>query len=85
MALLDMARKSNCHIEVAHVNYHKRDSAKNDELLVRRYCRQYGVAFHKLDVYPEEVKGNFQAYASTASNLYFLHSLLKYEYLASLA
>lgn len=79
MALLDMARKSSCHIEVAHVNYHKRDSAKNDELLVRRYCRQYGIAFHKLDVYPEEVKGNFQAYARDARYSYFNKLCKKYK------
>ena len=40
MALLDITKNSKLYIEVAHVNYHKRDSAKNDELLVRRYCKK---------------------------------------------
>ena len=63
MALLDMARKKYRHIEAAHVNYHKRDSAKRDENIVRRYCRKYGIAFHILNLNPDKVKGNFQSYA----------------------
>ena len=63
MALLDIVRNKKKYIEVAHVNYHKRDSAINDEKLVRRYCRKYKIKFHLLDVYPDEVKGNFQSYA----------------------
>ena len=71
MALLDMARKSNSYIKVAHVNYHKRDTAIRDEKIVRKYCRQYGIKFHKLDVYPENVKGNFQKYARDARYDFF--------------
>ena len=71
MALLDMARKQALYVEVAHVNYHKRDTAKRDEKIVRAYCRKYKIKFHLLDVYPENVKGNFQAYARNARYSYF--------------
>ena len=43
MALLDMARKQALYVEVAHVNYHKRDTAKRDEKIVRAYCRKYKI------------------------------------------
>ena len=62
MALLDMARRK-YYVEAAHINYHKRDTAKRDEKLVRAYCRKHNIVFHLLNVYPEEVEGNFQAYA----------------------
>lgn len=71
MALLDMARKNCKHIEVAHVNYHKRDTAKRDENIVRKYCKKYKLKLHVLNVHPEDVKGNFQAYAREARYSYF--------------
>ena len=71
MALLDMCRKSGNHLEVGHVNYHMRDSAVSDERLVRRYCRQHGIRFHRLNVYPEETEGNFQQYARNVRYGYF--------------
>lgn len=71
MALLDMARNNCKYIEVAHVNYHKRDSAKRDENIVRAYCKKYKIKFHILNVKPEEVKGNFQAYARNVRYSYF--------------
>ena len=71
MALLDIVRKKNYYIEVAHVNYHKRDSAKNDESLLRKYCRKYSIKFHLLNVYPNDIKGNFQAYARNKRYSFF--------------
>ena len=74
MALFDMLRKTGCYLEAAHVNYHKRETALRDEKLVRKYCREHQIRFHRLHVYPEELKGNFQAKARK----------VRYEYFASL-
>lgn len=63
MALLDMVDKLGALFEVAHVNHHKRDTAKRDEDIVRNYCLKHNIKFHLLDIYPEEVKGNFQGFA----------------------
>lgn len=71
MALLDMARNKCKHIEVAHVNYHKRETAKRDENIVRKYCKKYGIKLHVLNFKPEEVKGNFQANARDARYSFF--------------
>ena len=71
MALLDMLGKTGCYLEAAHVNYHKRDTADRDEGLVRQYCADHRIPFHRLDVYPEEVEGNFQAYARKARYSFF--------------
>ncbi|MBQ1775583.1 MAG: tRNA(Ile)-lysidine synthetase, partial [Erysipelotrichaceae bacterium] len=49
MALFDMVRRSNAHIEAAHMNYHKRDTALRDEKIVRAYCERYDIPFHKKD------------------------------------
>ena len=70
MALLDIYRNSDSYIEVVHVNYHKRESAIEDEKLVRRYCRRYGIKFHLLDDYFDG-KGNFQAHARDVRYQYY--------------
>lgn len=71
MALLDMQRKKDNYIEVAHVNYHKRDSANRDEKIVKDYCKKYAIKFNKLDFDSENIKGNFQANAREARYTYF--------------
>ncbi|MBQ6560280.1 MAG: tRNA lysidine(34) synthetase TilS [Erysipelotrichaceae bacterium] len=71
MALFDMLRKTGNHLEAAHVNYHKRDTADRDEELVRKYCEEHQIPFHLLNVYPEETEGNFQAYARKARYAFF--------------
>lgn len=63
MALLDMYYKKGYTIEVAHVNYHKRDTADRDEKIVSDYCFRNNITFNKLDFNPNTVKGNFQSYA----------------------
>ncbi|MBQ2509839.1 MAG: tRNA lysidine(34) synthetase TilS, partial [Erysipelotrichaceae bacterium] len=78
MALLNMAREEGLEIEVAHVNYHKRDTAKRDEKIVRSYCEQYGIPVHVKDVYPGDVKGNFQAYAREVRYAYFANLCRRY-------
>lgn len=62
MALLAMAKDHNLDIQVAHVNYLKRDSAWRDEKIVKKYCKDNGIKCHVLDseyIY----NGNFQAFA----------------------
>ena len=71
MALLDMSRKMFKHIEVGHVNYHKRDSASRDEKIVRRYCKKYNIKFHILNYNPNNTKGNFQSDARIARYNFF--------------
>lgn len=63
MALLDMYFKKGCYVEVAHVNYHKRDTANRDEKIVEDYCKKNNIVLHKLDFDQNNVKGNFQAQA----------------------
>ena len=71
MALFDMTRKSKAHIEVAHVNYHKRETAKRDEEIVRAYCLKYDIPFHLYDFEAEKYEGNFQAAARNARYDFF--------------
>lgn len=58
MALLDMAFKCNINIIVLHVNYHKRDSAKRDQVIVEDYCKQKKIKCLVFDGH--DFKGNFQ-------------------------
>jgi len=58
MALLDMAFKSNLDIYVLHVNYHKRESAYRDQVIVQDYCLENSIPYFVYDS-PEFV-GNFQ-------------------------
>ena len=58
MALLDMV-KDKYEVYVAHVNYHHRDTALRDELIVEDYCRKYDIPYFKKD-YVEVEGGNFQ-------------------------
>ena len=71
MALLDMSRKQDVYLEVAHMNYHHRDSAIRDENIVRRYCRKYGIRFHLSNFKENDYKGNFQANARNARYEFF--------------
>ena len=78
MALLNMVREKGYAIEAAHVNYHKRKTADRDEKTVRVYCERYGIPFHRKDVYPKDVKGNFQAYARKVRYQYFANLCRRY-------
>lgn len=62
MALLDMCRKHQMNIMVAHVNYHKRKSANRDERCVQVYCDQHKIEMKVL--HPKKnTNDNFQAWA----------------------
>ena len=72
MALLDMA-KDKYDVYVAHINYHKRDSADRDERIVRNYCKKNNIPLYVKD-YKDFKGGNFQDKAR----------VFRYEYFASL-
>ena len=61
MALLDMAFTQKVHCIVSHINYHKRESADRDMMIVKDYCTQNQIPVYVFDA-PKET-GNFQDYA----------------------
>jgi tRNA(Ile)-lysidine synthase len=77
MAMLDMFHKDI--VAACHVNYHKRDSAKRDEAIVRQFCKVHGIHFEKLDANPKLLEqydtNNFQTSAR----------LLRYDFFAKIA
>jgi tRNA(Ile)-lysidine synthase len=77
MAMLDMFH--NDIIAVCHVNYHKRDSAKRDETIVKQFCKMHEIPFEKLDATPKLLEqydtNNFQTSAR----------LLRYDFFAKIA
>lgn len=75
MALL--AKLCDKKVIVAHVNYHKRDTADRDEQIVRNYCDQHHLP---LFVYApkQEKAGNFQSWARQVRYDFFVELALKY-------
>lgn len=62
MALLDMCTSAGISCAAAHVNYHHRPEAEEEEAYVRSFCRERGIPCHvKND--PFEWTGNFEAAA----------------------
>ncbi|MDO5440582.1 MAG: tRNA lysidine(34) synthetase TilS [Erysipelotrichaceae bacterium] len=76
MALLDMF-KDKYNLKVCHINYHKRDTAKRDENIVRKYCKNNNIEFIKYD-YKDEEKGNFQDLARVFRYKCFANCVNKY-------
>ncbi|MFV0381132.1 MAG: tRNA lysidine(34) synthetase TilS [Breznakia sp.] len=70
MALLDICRQKKMNILVAHVNYHKRSSAKRDEKGVEAYCSRYHIPFfvRHMNSYNRD---NFQAQARAYRYAFF--------------
>ncbi len=77
MALLDMM-KDKYEVYVAHVNYHHRDSALRDELIVEDYCRKYDIPYFKRD-YVEVECGNFQENARIFRYEFYKEIIDKYD------
>lgn len=62
MALLEYCRQALVRPFVLHVNYHARQTAMRDQLIVEDYCRKYEIYYCIEDgVYPGN--GNFQSWA----------------------
>ena len=62
MALTAMCLQEGIDIEAAHVNYHHRKEADEEEAYVRSFCMLHGIECHVLSV-KEPEKGNFEAAA----------------------
>lgn len=79
MVLLDVLRKSDYPIQVAHVNYKTRgEDSDKDQQLVEAYCRKYGIPFHLNIADSAESKGNFQNWARQ-QRYQFFDEILKTE------
>ena len=78
MALLHMCMKASIDIVVAHMNYHKRESANRDENIVCTFCQLHQIDFESAS--PKGcVEGNFQSYARKERYLFYREVLKKYE------
>ena len=76
MALLSMCLEAGIDVSVAHVNYHHRDEADEEEAYVRTFC-----AAHHLNLYiknePFEWTGNFEAAARIWRYEFFAETVRK--------
>ncbi len=70
MALLDMAIKHGCTVVVAHVNYHKRETALRDQKIVENYCEKKKIPLYVHDACGFS-KGNFQDWARKVRYRFF--------------
>ena len=62
MALLDLLRSQGYKLEVAHINYLQRKSAKRDQKIVEEYCKKYNLKYH-IKTNDQKPSGNFQDWA----------------------
>lgn len=65
MALLSLCLRAKLNVIVCHVNYKKRKTADDEEVMVREYCEKHGIPCHIL--YPHKTdNSNFQMWAREA-------------------
>ena len=79
MALADMCLRSGTAFAVAHVNYHHRPEADEEEAWVRQWCKDHGIVCHVRNeafVYT----GNFEAAARTWRYDFFEQLVRQYGY-----
>ena len=62
MALIGMCLEKGIPVEAAHVNYHHRKEAEEEEAYVRQFCENHGIFLHVRNE-PFEYHGNFEAEA----------------------
>ncbi len=79
MALLRMCLDRNLPVAAAHVNYHHRAEADEEESYVRSFCIENGIILHVLND-PFVYKGNFEAAARTWRYDFFVQTVRKYGY-----
>ena len=70
MALLDVLRKENYNLVVAHVNYKSRPTSDRDEEIVKSYCLKHNIDCY-VDYPVKEVKENFEKWARNARYKFF--------------
>ncbi len=75
MALLSMCLDSQTDIACAHVNYHHRPEADEEEMYVRSFCQEHHIPVHVLNT-PFVYTGNFEAAARDRRYAFFC-SLVK--------
>lgn len=71
MALLDMCIKHHIKVEVAHINYHKRETSDIEMELVLNYCKKNQIKVHVKEIFEYPKNGNFQDYARKIRYDYF--------------
>lgn len=79
MALLSLCLQEGWSVAAAHVNYHHRPQAEEEEAYVRSFCRQRGIALHVLNA-PFSCKGNFEAAARAWRYSFFADTVRKNGY-----
>lgn len=62
MFLLEQCRNLGMDIQIAHVNYHHRKQAEQEEAFIRSYAKEYNIPLHVLND-PFDPLGNFEAEA----------------------
>ena len=82
MALLDVLRKENYHLVVAHVNYKSRPTSDRDEEIVKQYCHKHNIEFY-VDYPKKNNNENFEKWARNVRYKFFkkLYDELNIEYL----
>ena len=77
MVLLDLLKKTNLRIVVAHVNHKLRKESDEEELLLKEYCKQNNIIF-ELKIINEKIDGNFEMIARNIRYDFFEVLINKY-------
>lgn len=78
MALLNMLYSSNYKLVICHVNYHKRKESNYEQMEIEKYAKERNIPLHVLQVEPNEVVGNFQAWAREVRYNFFKKQYIAY-------
>ena len=79
MALLSMCLEEGRDIACAHVNYHHRPQAEEEEAYIRSFCSEHGIVCH-VDREPFVWEGNFEAAAREKRYAFFARLVKEYGY-----
>ena len=79
MALLAWCMEKGIPVAAAHVNYHHRAQAEEEEAYVRTFCRERGIVLHVMND-PFEAEGNFEARAREHRYAFFAQTVREYGY-----
>lgn len=83
MALLHLCQEMGISAAAAHVNYHHRPQAEEEEQYVRAYCRKHGIPLHVKNG-PFSYEGNFEAAAREYRYSFFASLVREYGYMGVL-